>query len=204
MKKIKTISSLIVLVSVLSVSAIIYSCSCSSCGQDEVQIPYEVLQSSNNFIASQTGEEFFSKYISFDYYRSKKLDKKYFMSYKIFIPEKPFVDSEIRFTVDSLGRVLADTEIYGIPKCAERSSECMFNVDEESARQIALDEGLEQGVKEWKLGFLWDAKYDMYVWHVLSTLSESEGEFGYRASGKEIIIDPNDGSIISRNDWKIN
>jgi hypothetical protein len=95
-------------------------------------------------------------------------------------------------------------EIFGIPLCNEFPEDCLFKIDQDSVHQIALQYGLELGIKPWKLGFLYDVVYKKYVWHVLSTLTENEGEYGYRASGKELIIDPSNGEIIKVNNWKIN
>jgi hypothetical protein len=44
----------------------------------------------------------------------------------------------------------------------------------------------------------------MYVWHILSTFKEIEGEFGYRADGKEMFINPSGGDVIAINTWRIN
>lgn len=181
-----------------------YSCTCSSCNNEESTIPYSILSKTDLYIANYTGTSFFQNYIKPDFSKSKKVDNGYFLVYNLFMPEKPFVKGEIRFTVDTLGNVNTDTEVYGIPLCKEFPEDCEFNIDQEMARKIAKENGLEEGIKEWKFGFLYDAVYKKYVWHVLATLSESEGEYGYRASGKELIISPATGEILQKNDWKIN
>ena len=195
---------LITTLSIFILAMIINSCTCSTCGNQESVIPYEVLSKADLFIANQTGSKFFQSYIKPDFTKSKQIENGYFLTYNLFIPEKPFVKGEIRFTVDTLGNVNKKMEIFGIPLCKEFPEDCNFKIDEEAAKNIALKNGLEQGVKPWKFGFLYDVVYKKYVWHVLSTLSESEGEYGYRASGKELIISPSSGEVIQKNDWKIN
>jgi hypothetical protein len=180
------------------------SCTCSSCGNEESVIPYLVLSKADQFVANQTGATFFQNYIKPDFSKSKKIENGYFIVYNLFIPEKPFVKGEIRFSVDTLGNLNPNMEVFGIPLCKEFPEDCEFNIDQEAAKKIAIKNGLEEGIKEWKFGFLYDVVYQKYVWHVLSTLSESEGEYGYRASGKELIISPNTGEVLQKNDWKIN
>jgi len=63
---------------------------------------------------------------------------------------------------------------------------------------------LGEGIKEWKVGFIWNPQREMYVWHILSTFKETEGEVGYRADGKEMFINPSSGDVIAINTWRIN
>lgn len=180
------------------------SCTCSSCGNEESVIPYSVLKKTDQFVANKTGAIFFQNYIKPDFAKSKKIDNGYFIVYNLFIPEKPYVKGEIRFSVDTLGNLTPNMEVFGIPLCLESPEDCEFNIDQEAAKKIAIKNDLEEGIKEWKFGFLYDVVYKRYVWHVLSTLSESEGEYGYKASGKELIISPSTGEVLQKNDWKIN
>ncbi|GAB4289056.1 MAG: hypothetical protein Kow0098_06800 [Ignavibacteriaceae bacterium] len=178
------------------------SCSCSSCGNQEAEVPFEVLNSANKFIISKTGKEFFDKYITPDFYHTSKDSIFYNLVYRLYDPEKPFVDGIIKFSVDTTGRINYNREITGIPECLSDQRNCEFNIDEQTAINIAAKDGLEEGIKEWKTGFIWDPKYGRYVWHILSTIKEIPGE-AYKASGKEIIIDPYSGEIIARNEWNI-
>ena len=70
-------------------------------------------------------------------------------------------------------------------------------------KQIAIEYGLPKGIKDWKVDFIWEAKYNKYVWHLFSTLKESQGDFGYRADGEQIVIDPNNASVIYQDRWQI-
>jgi hypothetical protein len=180
-------------------------CSCKTCGDnEEAQIPLDVLKKTDQFIVSKTGNDFFNKYITADFLQSKHIAPNYLMVYKLYMPEKPFVDELIRFTVDSSGNILSQYEIVGIPDCNSNPIDCDFVVDEVIAKQIAAEYGLPKGIKDWKVDFVWEAKYNKYVWHLFSTLKESQGDFGYRADGEQIVIDPNNASVIYQNSWKIN
>lgn len=189
----------------LIISFVISSCRCPSCDeQEEAKVPFGVLEKSDDFIISKTGEDFFAKYVTADFFRTKHNPPYFEMVYKFFMPEKPYVDALIKFTVDSAGNVIEERDIVGIPKCRYFPEECDFQIDEEKARQIATKKGLEKGIKDWKVGFLWNHKRERYVWHILSTLDEIEGDFGYRGNGKEMIIDPASGEVLALNDWRVN
>jgi hypothetical protein len=186
------------------IAALISSCSGSRYDYDDTDIPVYVFKNANKFIASKTGESFFENYIQPDFENCVRVDNGYFLSYKLYIPEKPFVKGEIRFTVDTLGNVNQNLEIFGIPDCIQNPSDCKFTIDEKSARVIAEQNGLEKGIKEWKCTFIYDPLLGKYVWNINSTLTKNEGEFGYRASGQEMVIDCSTGEVLSINNWKIN
>lgn len=188
----------------LSVS-ILYSCKCRSC-QDEEQgsVPLEVLTKADSFVVASTGKEFFQNYITPDFARTRYTPPYYEMAYKFFMPDKPYVNATIKFTVDTLGNVIKNRDIVGIPRCKNFPEECDFNIDEQSAKQIATNMGLKDGVKEWDTGFMWDFKLHRYVWRILSTLTELGNEENYKATGQEMLIDPNTGEVFALNDWRIN
>ncbi|OIP63441.1 MAG: hypothetical protein AUK34_01520 [Ignavibacteria bacterium CG2_30_36_16] len=202
--KLKKLHLILFGVLIFSTAIISFSCSCSACSQqEELEVPADILKKANGFIISKTGAEFFDKYISPDFVLTKKAGSVYEMAYCFIMPEKTFVDEVIRFTVDSTGSVVKNRGVTGIPDCINNPSLCAFNINEDDARNIAKEYKLESGVIDWKVGFLWDEKLNQYVWHVLSTLYESEGSNGYIGNGKELIIDPNTGLVLKENIWKI-
>ena len=198
-------SLLISLLTLFIIVATLTSCKCRACDdQEQASVPIDVLAKADSFIVASTSKEFFDKYITPDFYRTKHTPPYYEMAYKFFIPEKPFVNAEIKFTVDSVGNVLMNRDIVGIPRCKNFPEECDFNIDEQTARQIAGDMELKEGIRDWEACFLWDFKLHRYVWKILSTLTElGEGDH-YKATGQEMIIDPNTGEVLSLNDWRIN
>ncbi|MEP0861008.1 MAG: PepSY domain-containing protein [Ignavibacterium sp.] len=183
---------------------LITSCSGSKFDYDDTDIPIYVFKNAEKYIASKTGENFFENYIQPDFDNCTKVENGYFLVYKLYVPEKPFVKGDIRFIVDTLGNVNNNFDVFGIPECVKNPGDCKFSIDEKSARAIAEQHGLEKGIKDWKLSFIYDPVYGKYVWNINSTLTENEGEFGYRASGQEMIIDSSTGEVLSKNDWKIN
>jgi len=62
---------------------------------------------------------------------------------------------------------------------------------------------LAKGIKEWQVKFIWNPERQFYVWYILSTIREFTGDFGYRGTGKEMIIDPVSGKVLAMNDWNI-
>jgi hypothetical protein len=201
MKHLKIFSSILIFAALYF---FIYSCSCSSCGKkEEATVPLDILKKANAFIISRTGETFFNSYITPDFSRTKHTPPYYEMVYRFYMPEKPFVNNKITFTVDSTGNVVKKRDIIGIPVCNDFPSQCDWKIDKESAVSIAKKNNLEDGVNEWKVGFIWNPERQIYVWNILSTIHEMEGDFGYRGSGKEMIIDPVNGEVLAINDWHI-
>lgn len=181
------------------------SCTCSTCGNNQdAEIPVDVLTKAKTFITANVGESFYNDYITPDFSRSKHLDPDYYLVFNFIMPEKPFVNNLISFTTDSTGKVYKDREIIGVPDCKNFPENCEFNIDEDAARNLAVSHGLEEGIKDWKIGFVWDSKFNRYTWHVLSTLTESGSTENFRGSGKEIVIDPGNGNVLAMNDWRIN
>jgi hypothetical protein len=198
-------SLLISAISLFIIIAALTSCKCRACeDQEEVSVPLDILVKADSFITASTGKEFLNKYITADFYRTKYTPPYYEMAYKFFMPEKPYVSATIKFTVDSVGSVMKNRDIVGIPRCKNFPEECDFNIDEQTARQIASDMELKEGIKEWDAGFLWDFKLQRYVWRILSTLTEYSSGDNYKATGQEMVIDPNTGEVLALNDWRVN
>ena len=182
-----------------------YSCSCSSCSkEDQSVVPEEVFNKANSFIISKTGQEFFNKYITPDFAKTRYNPPYYEMAYRFYMPEKDYVVATIKFITDSTGNVLKDKDIIGIPDYLQNPDECNFIVDRDSAIKIARENGLKEGIKDWEVGFIWNPQRQIYVWHVLSTLNEMKGDIGYRGNGQEAIISPVSGEVFEMHDWKVN
>ncbi len=195
------VSSLIILVCITFLT----SCKCRACeDKEESSVPLEVLTKADSFIVSSTGKEFFEKYITVDFFRTKNTPPYYEMAYKFFVPEKPYVNAIIKFTVDSVGNVLKNRDVIGIPDCVNFPEYCEFNIDEQSARRVAKEKNLKEGIRDWDTVFQWDLKIQRYVWRILSTLTELGSGDNYKATGQEIVIDPNTGEMLALNDWRVN
>jgi hypothetical protein len=166
------------------------------------EISEEYVQNSDTFIISRTGEKFFQNYISLNCSKTTKIKNGYLMVYDFRIPGKNFVNEEITFLIDSTGNLMTGREIIGIPDCL--NSDCDFRIDENKAKQIAAENKLEKGIKEWKIEFLWDDNYKKYVWSVQSTSSKGSGSQGYRGTGKIMFIDALTGSVIESKEWQVN
>lgn len=194
-----------IVIILLSFSVFINGCNCVPCSEnEEAKIPLEVLKKTDQFIISKTGDDFFKKYITADFVQSKHITPNYLMVYKFYMPEKSFVDELIRFTVDSSGKVLTQYEVVGIPDCNTNPMDCDFVVDEKIAKQIATENSLPKGIKDWKVDFIWEAKYSKYVWKIISTNKETILQDHNRAEGEMIIINPSNASVIEKESWRVN
>ena len=197
--------TLIAIIPVIVFGFVYYSCSCSDCGKkEEAVIPLTVLQEANLFIVSKIGAKFFHDYIAVDFTKTKHSPPYYNMVYNLYIPEKSYVNTFISFTVDSAGNVVESRDIIGIPNCEKKPSLCNWQVDKDSAAVIAEAHGLEKGIKNWQITFLWNPERQMYVWRILTVIREFQGDFGYRGSGKEMLIDPVSGEVLALNGWQVN
>ena len=179
-----------------------FACSCS-CTDSQSSVPDQVLKNSNEFIISKVGKDFFDKNIKPDFQNSKKIGSQYFMVYSFNMPDKRYVDSKIKFTVDTTGQIVDKKNVTGLPDCLSNPEKCRFNIDEEQAKKIAKENEFKEGIKDWKVEFKWEPKYNQYVWSILSTLEESKGSFGFRGNGEILLIDPDSGKIISRDTWRV-
>ena len=194
-----------VFVAVAVLGCLYYSCGhTSSNKQMETDIPINIIQEANLFVVSKTGAKFFHNYISLDKIKTKHYPPNYQMVYNLFIPDKPFVKSLITFSVDSSSMVIATRDILGIPNCNKNPALCDWQVDKDSALAIAEEQGLAKGIKDWKIAFLWNPERQMYVWRILTTLREFQGDFGYKGSGKEMLINPANGDVLALTGWQIN
>ena len=175
-------------------------------------MPSSIVEKSNQFIISKVGQDFFDKYIKIainncTYFTpseytiehpesgAKFLQKPYYlMVYSFKIPEKPYVDGVIWFSVDTDGNVILEGGVFGIPDPAK----CDFPIDEAAAIQIAKNAGLEEGIAAWETSFHCYGSA-RYVWTVQNTLTApSQGDL---LSGKGVVIDANSGEVIENYGW---
>jgi hypothetical protein len=161
------------------------------------------LNKANRYIISKVGKDYFDKYIKPDLQNSKRIQSQYEMVYNFKIPEKPYVDTKIKFSVDTTGQIINKENVIGLPDCLSYPEKCQFNIDEAQAKAIAEKNNFPKGIKDWIVEFKWEPKHDQYVWSILSTLQEATGGFGTRGNGQIMLIDPNTGNIISQNPWYI-
>ena len=187
------------------ISSFLFAACCTSnkLSGEKQNIPPSVQMKADEFIISKTGEAFFNRNIKPDYEKTVKVKDGYQVVYNFSIPEKE-IEAEIKFTTDSLGNINREKEIARIPECVLTPGNCSFNISKEEAIRIAVNSGLEEGVKAWDLRFSWDSNRKKYLWDITSTLRETRGEGFERVSGKTILIDPNNGEIIETNAWQIN
>ncbi len=179
-----------------------YSCSCS-CMESQSVVPGDILKKSNQFIVSKVGQNYFDKFIKPDVQDIKKIHSQYQMVYNFRIPDKPYVDTKIMFTVDSTGQVIDIKNVIGLPDCISSPEKCEFNINKEQAIKIAEKNNFQKGIKDWKIEFKWEPEKNQYVWSILSTLQETKSPAGFRGSGEIMLIDPNTGEVISQKPWHV-
>ena len=182
-------------------------------------IPDSIITNANNFVTSKVGEQFFNSYIKYDSEKSRYspadsfciehpescaeslLKPHYNFVYNFKIPGKDYVDEIIEFVTDTNGDVVSSREVFGIPKCT--SNDCWENftlIGSDEAITIAKNNGLEEGIRDWKVSFhFYAGEYDNYVWEVSNTLYQSSSESG----GKTFLIGANNGEVVQTSSWII-
>jgi hypothetical protein len=166
-------------------------------------VPENVKKNADRYIVSKVGADFFEQYIFFNPERCKQIKPNYLVYYKLVMPQHDYVNEDIYFTVDFTGDVVNYYEIVGIPDCSEDPSLCDFKLTETEARKIAIEKELPLGVRQWDMSFRWSGELNRYIWHIISTVSESGSDQNYKASGVEMMISPADGSILKHREWNI-
>lgn len=181
-------------------------CTCKTCRQNSsftISIPDSIFAAGDNFIESRVGTEFFKHNFFRDYIFSKRVAEGYYLRYNYRSLDYDFVDEPVFFFVDTLGMVLKNKEIHGIPNCRYAPEECVYNINEEEAIQIAQRDSFPEGIRPWDVSFRWEASLNKYIWHIISTTWEAEGSNGSRAKGEEIMIAPQTGEILKHREWYI-
>ena len=83
------ISLLISALTLLIIAAVLTSCKCRACeDQEEGSVPLEVLTKADSFIVALTSKNFFDKYITADFARTRHTPPYYEMAYRFFMPDK--------------------------------------------------------------------------------------------------------------------
>ena len=189
---------------IISLASFLFAACCTHTVTNEKShiIPKNIQMKADEFVISKTGKSFFDKNINPDYQKTTKTIDRYLLVYNFSIPDKQ-IDAVIKFSIDTLGNILERNDVMGIPECIANPENCSF-ISKEEAIKIATNSGLEKGVKDWDIRFTWDPSLKKYLWDITSTIRETKGENFQRASGKTLLIDPNNREIIKTNQWQIN
>ena len=180
------------------------------------RIPQEILASAREYVISRVGESFFESYMKWKPGRSCYLPvnprnladpdgcspyllvPRYRIAYDLHIPEKPWVHQTVWFFIYEDGGWVKDPTIQcGLPDCVAHPEECEFPIDGDDAKRIAEQAGLEAGLEDWRIGFIWwGAEYQTYVWQVHNTLT--------KRSGRTLVLDANTGEVLHVGEWVVN
>ncbi len=180
----------------------LFSCSCNCGAKMQNELPKNIISKGNDYLISKVGDEFFEKFIFYDNANSKETASGYYLSYIFTMPQHDFIAEQISLHVDKSGNVNEKLPVIGIPDCIESSGDC-YNVDSENAKQIAFENDLPGGIKDWKVEFEWQPEFKKYLWHITSTTQESRNADYHKANGEEMFIDPSSGDVIEKRKWNI-
>ena len=186
-------------------------------------IPDSIITKSNFIIVSKVGQEFFNSYITLDSVNSKfvavdtfyiqnpsiceayRQKPYYYIKYKFQMDCFGETGAVIDFVLDSSGSLIPGTSIYGIPKCTD--NDCLNNfpiVSRERAIEIAKENGLETGIKDWEIKLVFNVKYADYFWNITNTLEVNNSPAtGYNSKGKGILINAKDEKLFELFGWSV-
>lgn len=172
-----------------------------SASQNAVQVPQNIVDRGNAYLMSRLSIKFFRQYITLDDKKSAVDSPYYHLVYRFSDPGRLYINETIMLTADMDGTIDESFPPSGIPLCWKDTTLCTFNIDELLAVQIAKDNNLPKGIKDWKADFTWEGKFNRYIWKITSYKSESQGSNGYRGSGEVMMIDPAFGKVLDRSEW---
>lgn len=188
------------------------------------EVPGSIKTKGDEFIISKIGKSRFDSWIKYQFGNSYKdaiyvctqdnpACTHYQLSYRLKVPDKPFVDYFFSFEMDGHAHLIhydrlpycienheacvLSLEKLPLPNCVHTAEECGFPIDGLQGREIAKRAGFEKGMREWKTYFTFYNK--TFVWIVRNTLfaNSTGGE-----SGKEMVIDANSGSVLETRKWR--
>jgi hypothetical protein len=174
-------------------------------------VPPEIMKKAEQFVISKVGVEFFQEHMSlhgsdlerarpasgtsYDEGTTEELDGVvvgYRFSYDIQVADRPIPAGHVWFKTDLDGNADPET-VHGLPDCVSCPEECEFPMDEGAAREVAILAGLDPGLREWRVSLLWHGGFRTYVWNVMNVTNESPD----LEEGKSVLIDANDGGVLS-------
>ncbi len=179
---------------------ILTGCSCN-CGAEEKpgEVPEKVFKTADEYLSELLGQKFFTQNIYPNYAASGKRNEKYELHYYFTHPEYSFISEDVMLITDSTGTPL---QTKGIPeKIAYEAKKGL--ISEAKVLEIARENNLPKGVKDWQVSFRWEGSLGEYIWHIISTEKELGERENYKAEGVEIMIDPISGDVIKEREWQI-
>ena len=192
--------------------------------KQKYSIPDSIIHKSNMIIISKVGQTFFDSYIKLDSNKSNYyppdtfcikhpascadylVKPSYLMSYKFSFLNNKDYNTLIEFVVDANGTVVSGLSDFGVPSCP--NNDCWNNfhvITKEKAIEIAKQNGLEVGLKDWVISFhFYSGTLNNYVWDISNTLKiDNPIAMQYSASGRTFLINAIDGSVFKILGWTV-
>lgn len=181
-----------------------YGCTSCACNDEGVSyIPVDVLEKAHAVVASKTGLEFFKNHIRLNQELTVRRPNMYEFHYILTYPGLINYPQKITFMTDTLGNLLSNFAVTGIPDCSSDPVLCEIKVNDSSALEIARKSGMGEGVREPRIELIWNPEYNRHVWEIYSYEQYSQGSQGFRGKGKLFRIDPYSGIVLAKEEWKV-
>ncbi len=179
----------------------------------DYHLPLKVKNKVDSLIIKYTGKEFYYNNYTIDTVRylpglpeCQNCKPRYYITWIFKIKNKPFINERVGFPIDTCGNLVLKRRRHkpafypeGFPDCLKNPEKCQFSIDSLKAVSIANSYGFEKGLEKWEISFHWYGGEILdYVWVIQNTLEILKN--GSR-KGKVIIIDSNNGKILSESFW---
>jgi len=163
-------------------------------------VPDHIVEKARAYLVSRLGSEFVSDHITYLPDRSHTMiprDERYpgwpgwhVVRFRLWIEDRPFVDWNLNIRMEMDGVYRSDDG--GIPWCTRWPTECEFPIDEQRAKQIAEELGLEPGLREWHVVFTWESESG-FTWRISNVTHRAAND---QPGGFVVVIDANTGRWI--------
>ncbi len=190
MKPIKIITALF---------AIVFITSCSSGKVDK-----EIMQADKivkKMIIDETSSEFYKKYFTPLYDKSKTENGETHIYYLEKIPELEFADT-LDFIVKN-GKISNAAEIQGVPDCFSDARNCEFKITKEKLLKILTDNKLLEPENTFIAKAIWDKEKKRFLWKATITKKVIVYGDNKKANGIFVFVHPATGEIIKTEEWRI-
>lgn len=148
--------------------------------------PATLISAAEEFLKSNFGSDYFSKYLSFNSINGSTVVYDYTITVGNYsATQKVWVD------FDQAGNIIGSE---GIVDCVGDSSKCMpFEIDREQAIEIAKGSGLGEGTIGYGANMQYSEEAESYVWDVRSLMKELEKP---PEEGEGVWVDPSTGEVV--------
>ena len=138
---------------------------------DSLAVPERILESGMALFESRAGTTFVSRFAVFDSTASAMSRARmsgvvrYWLVFRIVVPELGIDEPAVAFTLDSAGNVPSPRDSLDIPDCLAHPEECDLSIGRAEAISLADRDGMPGSPDEWDVRLRWQFEHG-FVWEI--------------------------------------